>query len=91
MRWPVLTIASFTLLEALRSRLLWLVFAVLLAAFGLAEFIGSIALTESLALKSGMLGAGLRLFSAVAASLHTTLIPPGLDDVFTVELFIIAA
>ncbi len=37
MHWPVLTIASFTLLEALRSRLLWLVFAVLLATLGLKE------------------------------------------------------
>jgi Cu-processing system permease protein len=72
MRWPVLTIASFTLLEALRSRLLWLVFAVLLAAFGLAEFIGSIALTESLALKSGILGAGLRLFAVFVISLFVT-------------------
>jgi Cu-processing system permease protein len=72
MHWPVLTIASFTLLEALRSRLLWLVFAVLLATFGLAEFIGSIALTESLALKSGMLGAGLRLFAVFMISLFVT-------------------
>ncbi len=72
MRWPILTIASFTVLEAVRSRLLWLILAVLFGALGLAEFIGSVAITEGLQIKSGLLGAFLRLFAVFVVSLLVT-------------------
>lgn len=72
MRWPILTIAAFTVLEAVRSRLLWLIIAVLFAAFGLTEFIGSVAITEGPEIKSGLLGAFLRLFAVFVISLFVT-------------------
>lgn len=59
-----LSIARFTFIEALRNRLFWLVFVVLLAALGLTEFIGAIAITESIPIRAAFLGALLR-FSAV--------------------------
>ncbi len=65
----ILTIAAYTLVEAFRNRLLWLVLVVLVSAIGLAEFIGGIALTESLQIKSAFLGAFLRLFAVFLLSL----------------------
>ncbi|MDX1528940.1 MAG: ABC transporter permease [Gammaproteobacteria bacterium] len=62
-------IAFYTLLEALRNRLLWLVLGVLLLAFGLAEFLGDVAITESRQFQSGFMGALLRAFSVFILSL----------------------
>jgi ABC-type Na+ efflux pump permease subunit len=61
---PVLTIARYTLLEALRNRLVWLLLLIALAAIGLAGFLGDIALTESRQVQAALLAAGLR-FAAV--------------------------
>lgn len=61
---PVLTIARYTLLEALRNRLLWLLVLIALAAVGLAGFLGDVALTESRQVQASLLAAGLR-FAAV--------------------------
>ncbi len=66
---PTLAIAKYTALEALRNRLLWLVFAFLIVAFGLTEFIGDVAITESGQFRSGFMGALLRIFSVFMISL----------------------
>lgn len=62
-------IAYYTLLEALRNRLLWLVVGVMLAAFGLAEFLGAVAITETRQFQSGFMGALLRAFAVFLLSL----------------------
>lgn len=62
-------IAYYTLLEALRNRLLWLVVGILLAAFGLAEFLGAVAITETRQFQSGFMGALLRAFAVFVLSL----------------------
>ncbi|MFA7279906.1 MAG: hypothetical protein WC100_07400 [Sterolibacterium sp.] len=58
------TIAFYTLLEALRNRLMWLVLLVALIGVGLSGFLQEIALTESSQIQLAMLAAFLR-FSAV--------------------------
>jgi ABC-type transport system involved in multi-copper enzyme maturation permease subunit len=55
------TIARYTLLEALRNRLLWLLLAVALGAVGVSGFLNELALTESRQLQAALLGAVLRL------------------------------
>ena len=62
-------IAAYTLLEALRNRLLWLVGAFIGAAFVLAEFVGEVAITETAEVQSGFLGAALRLCTIFMISL----------------------
>lgn len=57
----VLTIAAYTLLEAVRNRLGWLLAIVALAAVGLSGFLNELALTESRALQAAVLAALLRL------------------------------
>jgi len=56
-----LTIARYTLLEALRNRLLWLLLVVALGAVGVSGFLNELALTESRQLQAALLGAVLRL------------------------------
>lgn len=58
---PVLTIARYTLLEALRNRLLWVLAALALGAVGIAGFLQELALTESRELQAALLAAMLRL------------------------------
>jgi len=58
------TIARYTLLEALRNRLIWLVVAVALIGVGLSGFLNELALTESREIQLALLAAFLR-FSAV--------------------------
>ena len=58
------TIAFYTLLEALRNRLMWLVIAVALIAIGISGFLNELALTESRQIQVALLAAFLR-FSAV--------------------------
>ena len=62
-------IAAYTLLEAVRNRLLWLVAAFIAGAFVLAEFIGDVAIAESVAVQSAFLGATLRACSVLMLSL----------------------
>ncbi|HEV7817301.1 MAG TPA: ABC transporter permease [Janthinobacterium sp.] len=57
---PILTIARYTLLEALRNRLVWLLLLIALAAVGLSGFLGEVALTESRQLQAALLAATLR-------------------------------
>jgi ABC-type transport system involved in multi-copper enzyme maturation permease subunit len=72
MTHPVFTIATFTLLEAIRDRFLWILLIALFLGLGLAEFVGDIAITESAETKSALLGAALRLFAVWAVSLFAT-------------------
>jgi len=58
------TIAFYTLLEALRNRLMWLIIAVALIAIGISGFLNELALTESRQIQIALLAALLR-FSAV--------------------------
>lgn len=58
---PALTIARYTLLEALRSRLPWLWLLAACGAAGLAGFLQQLALTESAAVQAALLAACLRL------------------------------
>jgi ABC-type transport system involved in multi-copper enzyme maturation permease subunit len=63
------TIAHHTLLEAARNRMLWIAFAILLTAVGLAAFLGQVAITESREIGATVVAAFLRLaavFLAVA-------------------------
>lgn len=57
---PVITIAAYTVLEASRNRLLWLVFAFMATGAVFAEFIGDVAITESEQTQAAFLGALLR-------------------------------
>ena len=54
-------IAYYTLLEALRNRLVWLVVAVALAALGMSGFLAGLALTESVAVQASLVAAFARL------------------------------
>ncbi|CAN5443958.1 hypothetical protein BH11PSE11_BH11PSE11_30710 [soil metagenome] len=60
----IATIAVYTLIEALRNRLIWLVVAVALIAIGISGFLNELALTESRQIQVALLAAFLR-FSAV--------------------------
>ena len=60
---PARTIARYTVLEALRSRLLWLFVLAACGAAGLAGFLQQLALTESGAVQAALLAATLRLAS----------------------------
>ncbi|MEO5354040.1 MAG: hypothetical protein H7835_12630 [Magnetococcus sp. XQGC-1] len=57
----VLAIAAVTVQEGVRTRLVWLVGTVLLVGVMLATFVGTLAVTESQQVQSGILGAYLRL------------------------------
>ena len=59
--YAIFSIARFTLLEAFRNRLIWLFLVLLLTGIMLAEFMGGISITESLAIRVSLLGAILRL------------------------------
>jgi ABC-type transport system involved in multi-copper enzyme maturation permease subunit len=71
-RYQVLTITRFTLLEALRTRLPWLVLAtVLLAVLG-SLFVKQIAITETARQQTAFLAAGLRLAAVFILGLYIT-------------------
>jgi ABC-type transport system involved in multi-copper enzyme maturation permease subunit len=57
----VASLARTTLLEAVRNRLLWLVACVIALAFGLAQFLNQVAITESREIQSALLAAPLRI------------------------------
>ncbi len=57
------TVAYFTLLEALRCRLLMLMVMVALGLFGLAEFLGELSITETRQIQASVIASLLRVFS----------------------------
>lgn len=65
----VLAIAAYTVIEALRNRLLGLVAAFLVGGFALSQFLGEVAITESEQLQAGFLGSVLRLSAVFTVSL----------------------
>ncbi len=69
----ILTIALFTLREAIQNRLISLVLAALISLFGLAEFIGEVAITESAETKVSILSSALRFFAVLLISLFVTM------------------
>ncbi len=66
---PITAIAAYTFLEAVRNRLIWLVIAFMVVAFSLAEFLGEVAITETIQFQSAFLGASLRGFAVFMVSL----------------------
>jgi len=59
---PIVTsLARATLLEAIRTRLLWLAVVIVVIAFGLAQFLNQVAITESREIQAALLAASLRV------------------------------
>jgi len=63
MTTPLLLIARYTALEALRGKFLWLCLLIVCAALGLSALLGQLALTESRATEAALVAAALRLAS----------------------------
>lgn len=88
----VLAIARFTLLEALRTRLLWLVLAMFGALLLASLFVQQIAITESQRLQLGFLAAGARLGTVfllclyVAGSMVREFNDKGVDLLLSLDL-----
>jgi ABC-type transport system involved in multi-copper enzyme maturation permease subunit len=62
---PIVTsLARATLLEAVRTRLLWLAVVIIVIAFGLAQFLNQVAITESREIQAALLAASLRVAAA---------------------------
>jgi ABC-type transport system involved in multi-copper enzyme maturation permease subunit len=57
----VASLARTTVLEAVRNRLLWLAAIVIVIAFGLAQFLNQVAITESREIQTALLAAPLRV------------------------------
>src|SRR6266850_2897526 len=57
----VASLARATLLEAVRNRLLWLAAVVVVIAFGLAQFLNQVAITEAREIQTALLAAPLRV------------------------------
>jgi ABC-type transport system involved in multi-copper enzyme maturation permease subunit len=70
LRSQVLTIARFTLLEAMRTRLPWLVFAAILLAFLASLFAREIAITETTRVQTALLAATLRTAAVFIIGLY---------------------
>ncbi|MES2257610.1 MAG: ABC transporter permease [Pseudomonadota bacterium] len=78
---PIGTIARYTVLEALRNRLAWVLAAIVLGALGLGGFLGELALTETRALQAALLSAMLRLAGVLlVATLVVTSMARETDD-----------
>jgi ABC-type transport system involved in multi-copper enzyme maturation permease subunit len=75
------TIARYTVLEAMRNRLLWLFGLAAVAAVGLSGFLHDLALTESRELQASLLAAALRLAAAalLAAFVVTSMVREAAD------------
>ena len=65
-----LTIARFCLLEALRTRYLWLLFGMLLMLLAATFFLRAIAVTESARIQLGVFAASARIASVFLITLH---------------------
>ena len=65
----ITAIASYTLLEAVRNRLVYLAVGLVLLGFVLVEFVSEVAITESVEFQSAFLGGFLRACSVLVVSL----------------------
>lgn len=70
---PIVTIAQFTLLEAIRNRLSWMLAGSIVLCLLLAEFAGTLALTETAAIKSSAYGAIMRIVVVFMIGLFVTI------------------
>lgn len=70
---PIVTIAQFTMLEALRNRLSWMLAGSIVLCLLLVEFAGSLALTETAAIKSSVYGAIMRIAVVFMVGLFVTI------------------
>ena len=69
-RFPSVTVAHYTLVEALRSGLPWLAAACLLGVLGLAGFLSRVAIVEASALQASAAGALLRACAVFLIAAH---------------------
>lgn len=65
MNYPVVTIAHYSLLEAIRGKIIWIIASLLFIAILLSIFIGQTALTETLESQVALMSGFLRLSSVV--------------------------
>src|SRR5258705_1666290 len=79
----VASLARATLLEAVRNRLLWLAVMVVVIAFGLAQFLNQVAITESREIQTALLAAPLRIAAVfiVAVFVITSMVRESSDKV----------
>ncbi len=63
------TIAKFTIIEAMRNRLLWLSLLIVAVSFGMTEFIGDLAITERRVTQVALLAAFLRVSAVVVVAI----------------------
>ncbi len=79
----VASLAKAVLLEAVRNRLLWLAAVVIVAAFGLAQFLNQVAITESREIQAALLAALLRVAAVfiVATFVITSMVRESSDKV----------
>lgn len=84
----VLPIARYTLLEAMRNRLLWLLVVALAAALAGAAFLDQVAITEAARVQASVIAAAMRLFAVflVAAFVVTAVVREMNDKVLEVLL-----
>jgi ABC-type transport system involved in multi-copper enzyme maturation permease subunit len=76
-----LPIARYTLLEAMRNRLLWLILAALAAAMIAAAFLQQVAITEAARVQASVIAAAMRLFAVfVVAALVVTAVVREMND-----------
>jgi len=69
-RIPSVTVARYTVVEALRSGLPWLAAAILLGVLGLSGFLSRVAITEAAALQASAAGALLRACAVFLIAAH---------------------
>src|SRR6266487_935578 len=79
----VASLAKAVLLEAVRNRLLWLAAVVFAVAFGLAQFLNQVAITESREIQAALLAALLRVAAVfiVATFVITSMVRESSDKV----------
>jgi ABC-type transport system involved in multi-copper enzyme maturation permease subunit len=79
----VASLARTTLLEAVRNRLVWLTVVIAVAAFGLAQFLNQVAITESREIQVALLAAPLRVAAVfiVAVFVITSMVRESNDKV----------
>lgn len=69
MKYPTFAIARYTFIEAVRNRLFSLTLVGLVCMFGVTEFVGELAITETRQFQAALVGAGMRLFAVCTVSL----------------------
>ena len=88
MKSRIAAIARYTFLEAVRNRLFGLTAAGLLCLFGITEFVGELAITETARIQAALIGAGMRLFAVCTVALFviTSVVRESNDKGFDVLL-----